>query len=139
MGTREGGRGADLIMIGGLGSVIRGLAIHTHVGCRVLRKEHPDFDVFGKVVIKDWAYIGAGSHIMPGVTIGEGALVAAGSIVTKSVAPHTIVGGNPARFICTTEEYYERNKQYDLGTKRLSMAEKKKLLLSLPEDRFIRK
>ena len=137
--TREWGKEAYLRTIGDHVAVTRGVAIHTHGGGRVLRKEHPDFDVFGKVVIKDWAYIGAGSHIMPGVTIGEGALVAAGSIVTKSVAPHTIVGGNPARFICTTEEYYERNKQYDLGTKRLSMAEKKKLLLSLPEDRFIRK
>ena len=45
----------------------------------------PDFDVFGKVVIKDWAYIGAHAQIMPGVTIGEGAMVAAGSVVTKSV------------------------------------------------------
>ncbi|KAF4326170.1 hypothetical protein G195_000013 [Phytophthora kernoviae 00238/432] len=35
--------------------------------------------------------------IMPGVTIGEGAIVAAGSVVTKDVAPYTIVGGNPAK------------------------------------------
>ena len=73
---------------------------------------------------------------MSGVTIGEGALVAAGSIVTKSVAPHTVVGGNPAKFICTTEEYYERNKQYNIGLDRL---QKKKLLLSLPDDKFIKK
>lgn len=37
--------------------------------------------------------------IMPGVTIGEGAIVAAGSVVTKDVAPYTIVGGNPAKEI----------------------------------------
>jgi len=104
-----------------------------------LRKEHPDFDIFGKVVIEDWAYIGAYSQIMPGVTVGEGALVAAGSIVTKSVAPHTVVAGNPARVICTTEEFYEKNKQYNVGTKKMSYKEKKKLLLSLPGERFIRK
>jgi tetrahydrodipicolinate N-succinyltransferase len=76
---------------------------------------------------------------MPGVTIGEGALVAAGSIVTKSVRPHTLVGGNPAKYICTTEEFYERNKQYNVNTKGLSQKEKKKTLLSLSDDSFVKK
>ena len=76
---------------------------------------------------------------MPGVTIGEGALVAAGSVVTKSVSPHTVVGGNPARFICTTEEYYERNKQFNLKTKGMSYEEKKRILLSISDDLLIKK
>ena len=119
---------------------LRVASLCTHMGGgNSIRKEHPDFDVFGKVVIEDWAYIGAYSQIMPGVTIGEGALVAAGSVVTKSVAAHTVVGGNPARLICTTEEYYERNKQYNVGTKGKGHEEKKRLLLSLSEDRFIKK
>ena len=108
-------------------------------GGNSIRKEHPDFDIFGKVVIEDWAYVGAYAQIMPGVTVGEGALVAAGSIVTKSVAPHTVVAGNPARFICTTEEFYEKNKHLNVGTKGLSYEEKKKVLLNLPEERFVRK
>ena len=37
--------------------------------------------------------------MLPGVTIGEGAVVAAGAVVTKDVAPWTVVGGNPAKFI----------------------------------------
>jgi acetyltransferase-like isoleucine patch superfamily enzyme len=45
------------------------------------------------------AWIGAGATILPGVTVGEYAVVAAGAIVTKDVAPNTIVGGNPAKFI----------------------------------------
>jgi acetyltransferase-like isoleucine patch superfamily enzyme len=44
-------------------------------------------------------FIGAGSMIMPGVTVGEGSIVAAGAIVTKDVPPHSIVGGNPATVI----------------------------------------
>ncbi len=51
------------------------------------------------IVIKKGAWIGEGSKILQGVTIGEGAVVAAGSVVTKNVAAHTIVGGNPAKFI----------------------------------------
>ena len=45
------------------------------------------------------AWIGVGAIILPGVTIGENAVVAAGAVVTKDVAPNTIVGGNPAKFI----------------------------------------
>lgn len=45
------------------------------------------------------AWIGAGSTILPGVTVGENAVVGAGSVVTKDVEPDTIVAGNPARVI----------------------------------------
>ena len=137
--TRRWGTEPYLITVGNNVQVTRDVAVHTHGGGQAIRKEHPDFDVFGKVVISDWAYIGASSQIMPGVTIGEGALVAAGSIVTKSVPPHTVVGGNPARIICTTDEYYERNKIYDMGTKRKSKAEKRHILLSMPDEKFIKK
>lgn len=44
-------------------------------------------------------WIGARSMIMPGRTIGEGCIIAAGSIVTKDVEPYSIVGGNPAKLI----------------------------------------
>ena len=44
-------------------------------------------------------WIGVGAIILPGVTIGENAVIAAGAVVTKDVAPNTIVGGNPAKFI----------------------------------------
>ena len=45
------------------------------------------------------AWIGAGATILPSVTVGKNAVVAAGAVVTKDVAPNTIVGGNPAKFI----------------------------------------
>lgn len=49
--------------------------------------------------IKDNAWIGMSAIILKGVTVGEGAIVAAGSVVTKDVPPHTIVAGVPARVI----------------------------------------
>ena len=49
------------------------------------------------------AWIGAGATILPGVTVGENAVVAAGAVVTKDVAPNTIVGGNPAKLIKAIE------------------------------------
>lgn len=50
----------------------------------------------GDTVIADGAWIGMRAMLMPGVTIGEGAIVASGAIVTKDVAPYMIVAGNPA-------------------------------------------
>ena len=55
------------------------------------------------IVIKKGAWIGARAMIMPGVTVGEGAVVAGGAVVTKDVPPHTIVGGVPAKVIKNIE------------------------------------
>jgi acetyltransferase-like isoleucine patch superfamily enzyme len=57
------------------------------------------------VVIQDSVWIGANSVVLKGVTIGEGAVVGAGSVVTKDVAPWTIVGGNPAKLIREIPEH----------------------------------
>ena len=53
----------------------------------------------GRISVGNKAWIGFGAAILKNVTIGEGAIVAAMSVVTKDVAPWTVVGGNPARFI----------------------------------------
>ncbi|MDF2155391.1 CatB-related O-acetyltransferase [Vibrio sp. CAU 1672] len=51
----------------------------------------------GDTHLKDGCWLGMRSMIMPGVTVGEGAVVAANSVVTKDVPPYTIVGGSPAK------------------------------------------
>lgn len=56
------------------------------------------------IVIKKNAWIGAGAMIMPGVTIGENSVVAAGAVVCKDVEPNTVVGGVPAKVIKKIEE-----------------------------------
>lgn len=56
-------------------------------------------DIARTIRIGDHVWIGGKSIILPGVEIGEGAVVGAGSVVTKNVAPYTIVAGNPARMI----------------------------------------
>ena len=54
---------------------------------------------YGKVTIKKNAWIGMNVTIVPGVTIGEYAVVAAGAVVTKDVPPYAVVGGVPAKVI----------------------------------------
>lgn len=51
------------------------------------------------VIIEDDVWIGARAILLPGVHIGKGAIIAAGSIVTKDVPSYTVVGGNPAKVI----------------------------------------
>lgn len=55
------------------------------------------------VIIEEDATIGPGAIILPNVTIGRGSIVTAGSVVTKSVPPRTLVQGNPARPIATVD------------------------------------
>ena len=57
-----------------------------------------------EVIIKKNAYIGAGAIILPGVTIGENSIVAAGAVVTKDVPSRTIVAGVPAEVINTVDK-----------------------------------
>ena len=51
------------------------------------------------IAVGSCVWIATGAIVLPGVTIGDGAVVAAGSVVTKDVEPWTVVGGNPAKFI----------------------------------------
>lgn len=59
------------------------------------------------IVLKRNCWIGAGALILPGVTIGENAIVGAGSVVTKEVADNTVVAGNPAQVIKKLEDKFK--------------------------------
>lgn len=137
--TRNWGSEPYLITIGDSVQVTQDVYFHTHGGSHVVRTFYPNFDVFGKIVIEDGAYIGSGSHIMPGVTIGKNAMIAAGSIVTHSVPSFEVWGGVPAKKISSVEEYLQKNLAYNTDTKGLDYRSKKKILLSLPDDKFIKK
>lgn len=63
-----------------------------------------------RTVIKKGASIGTGATILANITIGENAIVGAGSVVTKDVAPNCIVAGNPARFLRSIEQNVEVTK-----------------------------
>lgn len=58
---------------------------------------------FGKIIIKQGAWIGANATILPNVTVNERAIIGAGALVTKDVDPYSIVGGVPAKKIGMVE------------------------------------
>jgi acetyltransferase-like isoleucine patch superfamily enzyme len=75
---------------------------HNATLCTINHAQDPDRrgDMeFHPIHIEDKVWLGANVTILPGVTIGEGAIVAAGAVVTKDVPPRTIVGGIPAKVI----------------------------------------
>ncbi len=76
---------------------------------------------------------------MPGVTLGDNILVAAGSVVTKSFASNVVIGGNPAHVLSTIDDYYNKNKMYNMNTKGMNSADKKAVLLAADAGCFISK
>jgi acetyltransferase-like isoleucine patch superfamily enzyme len=62
------------------------------------------------IVIEDEAWIGCRVIILKGVTVGRGAIVGAGSVVTKDVPPYTLAAGNPARVIKPVEPWTGKEK-----------------------------
>lgn len=64
------------------------------------------------VSIGNNVFIGAGSIVLPGITIGNNVVIGAGSVVTRSVPDDCVVAGNPARCICSYDEYISKHKAY---------------------------
>ena len=128
-----------MIEIGNHVQITHGTKFFTHGGSWVFRNEFPNLDTFGKVIIKDNVYIGNNSLIMPGVTIGNNVIVGAGSVVTKSIPDNSVAAGNPAKIISDLETTKQKMLAYNVGAKNLNPEEKKKFLLSLEENKFIKK
>lgn len=73
-------------------------------------RRHLGYSRVAPVRIGRRVFVGARAVILPGVTIGDDAIVGAASLVRHDVAPGTVVGGNPARVLGTTEDYLARQR-----------------------------
>lgn len=112
------------------------LITHDNSVCKLFGVGH---DLFGRVIIGDNCFLGAHSVIMYGVTIADNVIVAAGSVVTKSIEEsHTIVAGNPARIIGKWDTFREKNVAFELCTWKMSKEEKRKYILD-NENRLIKR
>ena len=76
-------------------------------------KEYPE--QFLQTIIKTGASVGANATILPGVSVGEGAMIGAGAVVTRSVPPNAIVVGNPARIVGYTNTKLEESLNQQLS------------------------
>ena len=74
-------------------------------------KAHLGYTKTGCVMIEDRVFVGAGTVILPGVTIGHDAVIGANSTVTRDIPPATVAAGCPARVICTLEAYLAKERE----------------------------
>lgn len=71
---------------------------------------HLGYARIGRVNIGDNVFIGADTVVLPGVSIGENSVIGANSTVTKSIPANVVAAGNPAKVICSIDDYIERNR-----------------------------
>lgn len=75
------------------------------------------FTKIGRINIRENCFIGDSAIILPGVTIGPNTIVGAGAVVSKDAPPNCVVGGNPAKVICSIEETLDKIKELSKGKK----------------------
>ena len=122
-----------LVKIGNKVRVTGGVRFVTHDGgVWVTRnlKMSPDADKMGTITVGNNVFIGLNSIIMPGVKIGSNVIIGAGTVVAKDIADNMVVGGVPAKNICTIEEYYYKNQHRFYNTKHLSYEDKKNFYMN---------
>lgn len=107
---------AKLIRIHNNVRIASNVAFATHDITHMVLKNMPEFrgggysETVGCIEIMDNVFIGTNSTIVGGVRIGPNAIVAAGAVVTEDVPENSVVGGVPARYICSFDEWLERRQ-----------------------------
>ena len=87
------------------------MAPRVHILCHDASTKHfLGYTKIGRVNIGSNVFVGAESVILPGVTIGDNVIIGANSTVTQDIPSGTVVAGNPARALCSLEEYLEKEK-----------------------------
>lgn len=71
-------------------------------------KSHLNFTCIGKIVIGDNCFIGDSTIFLPNVTVGANTIIGSGSIVNKNIPANSVAAGNPAKVICTLDDYLKR-------------------------------
>jgi len=110
MGLPDFGSEPYLISIGDHVTISSGVRLLTHDGGTFVFRSQPAYRKvikYGRITIHDNCFIGTRAIILPNVEIGPNSVVAAGAVVTKTVPPNSVAGGNPARFIKTVPAYAE--------------------------------
>ncbi|MBW3226015.1 acyltransferase [Marinobacter adhaerens] len=119
VGDQSFGSEPFLITIGENCLITDGVRFVTHDGSIQvpLIKNGEDFEdvysnksTFSRIVIGDNVFIGVNSIILPGTNLGDDSIVAAGAVVKGSFPDGVVIGGNPSKIICSTQEYFDKNK-----------------------------
>lgn len=72
---------------------------------------HIGFARIGNVIIEDNVFIGAETVILPNVTIGVNSIIGANSTVSRNIPPNVVAAGNPAKVVCSLDDFVQKNKE----------------------------
>jgi acetyltransferase-like isoleucine patch superfamily enzyme len=113
------------ITIGNNVHITKEVLFITHDGGTLLfRDRYPDLEITAPISIGNNVYIGVRSIILPGVTIGDNSIIAAGSVVTKNVPENSVFGGVPAKLIKSSDDYLKKIRVKSLRLGHLEGKEK---------------
>lgn len=93
-------------------------------GTLIFRRFQKDLEITKPITIGNDVYIGTNTTILPGVKIGNNVVVGACSVITKDIPDNSVVAGNPARVIKTTDEYFAKLKKESIKLGHLKGKEK---------------
>jgi acetyltransferase-like isoleucine patch superfamily enzyme len=114
-----------MISIGNNCYITAGVQFINHDGgTLILRQFEPSLEWTAPISIGNDVYIGVQSIILPNVNIGNKCIIGAGSVVSRDVPDNSVYAGVPARFICTTDDYFQKLKNKSLGCGHLHGEEK---------------
>ncbi|ORJ55886.1 capsule biosynthesis protein CapG [Geothermobacter hydrogeniphilus] len=138
IGITEGTFGSEpyLVSLGSHVTITSGVKFITHDGgVWVFRDESPDLDIIAPIKVGNNVFIGINSIIMPGVTIGDNCVIAAGSVVARDIPSGSVAAGVPSKTIKSVEDYQRGIIPRALNTKGLSRVEKRAFLQELFEEK----
>ena len=114
-----------IITVGDNVHITDGVRFITHDGGTLLfRDKVPDLEITKPISIGDNVYIGNCVMILPGVKIGNNVVIGAASVVTSDISDGQVVAGVPARFLKTTDEYFQKLQKESLHLGHLKGQEK---------------
>lgn len=122
--------------------------VHITLGCTILQHGY-DWSVLkqvygevlgssGKVTIGNNVFIGMKSTILKGVKIGDNVIIGANSLVNRDLKGNGVYGGNPAKYITSIEEYFEKRKRCQRAEAKQLIVEYYKAYGHIPEKRLLR-
>lgn len=121
-----------LISIGDHVTITDNVQFITHDGAVwVFRKKHPNIDLFGEIKIGNNVFVGLNSILLPGTEIGNNVIVAAGSVLKGIYPSDSVVGGVPAKVICSIDDYFSKNKDKFVEFKGLPAMEREQQIKQL--------
>jgi acetyltransferase-like isoleucine patch superfamily enzyme len=139
IGTQDFGTEPYLIEIGKDVLLTDGVRFITHDGSiqvPYIKQGDPIANVYGKkstfgrCIIKNNVFIGVNAIILPNTIIGENSIIAAGAIVKGMFPANSVIGGNPAKVICSTDTYFEKNMSTVLNLTNIVSAKRKNRIIS---------